>query len=108
VRQLEDQLEIITNQGQPPMTSEERDRLMELGADLERAWHHPSATSATRKRILRAVLHEIVARVEGEQIELATGRAAITRRCRSRKIGSASTVGPSKARPKRSYANSPG
>ena len=70
IRQLEDQLEIITNQRQPPMTSEERDRLMELGADLERAWHHPSATSATRKRILRAVLHEIVARIEGEQIEL--------------------------------------
>jgi excisionase family DNA binding protein len=70
VRQLEDQLEIIANQRQPPMTSGERDRLMQLGADLERAWHHPSATSATRKRIVRAVLHEIVARVQGEQIEL--------------------------------------
>jgi excisionase family DNA binding protein len=70
VRQLEDQLQIVTNQRQPPMTAKERDRLMQLGADLERAWHHPSATAATRKRILRAVLHEIVARVEGEQIGL--------------------------------------
>jgi len=70
VRQFEDQLELITNQRRPPMTAKERDRLMQLGADLERAWHHPSATSATRKRILRAVLHEIVARVEGEQIDL--------------------------------------
>ena len=69
-RQLEDQLELITSQRQPPITPEERDRLLQLGADLERAWQHPSATAATRKRIVRAVLHEIIARVEGEQISL--------------------------------------
>jgi excisionase family DNA binding protein len=70
VRQLEDQLELITSHRQPRMTPEERDRLMRLGADLECAWHHPLATSATRKRILRAVLHEIIVRVESEQINL--------------------------------------
>ena len=43
---------------------------MQMGADLEAAWHHPSATTATRKRIVRAVLHEIVARVEADRIHL--------------------------------------
>jgi hypothetical protein len=33
---------------------------MQLGADLELAWFHPVATAATRKRILRAALNEVV------------------------------------------------
>ena len=43
---------------------------MRLGHDLELAWSHPAATSATRKRILRAALNEIVVRVEAEHIEM--------------------------------------
>ena len=43
---------------------------MRLGADLEQAWLHPSATMATRKRIVRAVLNEIVVRVADGYIEL--------------------------------------
>ena len=43
---------------------------MQLGADLELAWSHPAATAATRKRVLRAALHEIVARIEGGFIEM--------------------------------------
>jgi hypothetical protein len=39
--------------------------LVALGADLERAWLHPAATAATRKRILRAALTEIVVRKDG-------------------------------------------
>jgi hypothetical protein len=39
--------------------------LIALGADLERAWSHPAATAATRKRILRAALTEIVVRRDG-------------------------------------------
>jgi len=39
--------------------------LVALGADLERAWLHPAATAATRKRILRAALTEIVVRRDG-------------------------------------------
>jgi hypothetical protein len=41
-----------------------------MGADLEAAWHHPAATAATRKRIIRAVLREVMARVEDDQIQL--------------------------------------
>ncbi len=41
-----------------------------MGHDLEAAWHHPSATAITRKRIIRVVLREVVARVEDDQIQL--------------------------------------
>jgi hypothetical protein len=50
------------------LSTEERQRLLQMGADLEAAWHHPAATAA-RKRIIRAVLREVVARVE-DQIQL--------------------------------------
>jgi hypothetical protein len=40
------------------------------GADLEQAWNHPAATTATRKRIVRAVLNEIVVRVDDGHIDL--------------------------------------
>jgi DNA invertase Pin-like site-specific DNA recombinase len=54
----------------PPLLGEpERQQLMQLGADLERAWSHPAATVATRKRILRAALNEIVVRREGAVID---------------------------------------
>jgi hypothetical protein len=43
---------------------------MQLGADLELAWSHPAATAAIRKRIVRAALNEIVARVESGFIEM--------------------------------------
>ena len=53
-----------------PLGEKERQQLMQLGADLELAWSHPAATAATRKRILRAALHEIVVRIEGGFIEM--------------------------------------
>jgi DNA invertase Pin-like site-specific DNA recombinase len=52
------------------LTEKERQHLMQLGADLERAWSHPAASAATRKRILRTALHEIVARIENGFIEM--------------------------------------
>jgi len=70
VRRLEERLEEMTNQKQSPMTDNERSRLLALGADLEQAWHHPAAAPETRKRILRAVLSEIIVKVEGDEIKL--------------------------------------
>lgn len=54
----------------PPLSGREREHLMQLGADLERAWSHPAASAATRKRILRAALHEIIARIDNGFIEM--------------------------------------
>ncbi len=70
VRHLEDQLAAIASQKQPALSDAERERLMQLVADLELAWSHPAATTATRKRIVRAVLHEIVARLEEGHVVL--------------------------------------
>ena len=52
------------------MTQEQREQLLALGDDLERAWEHPGASVETRKRILRAVLKEIVVRAVEERLEL--------------------------------------
>jgi hypothetical protein len=49
----------------PPLGEPERKQLMAFGADLERAWSHPAATAATRKRILRAAISEVIVRREG-------------------------------------------
>jgi len=42
------------------VTAAERERLLALGRDLAAVWHHPAATAALKKRILRAVLREVV------------------------------------------------
>jgi DNA invertase Pin-like site-specific DNA recombinase len=70
VRHLEDQLAAMQTQKQPALSEAERERLMQLGADLELAWSHPAATTATRKRIVRAVLHELVVRLEEGHVML--------------------------------------
>lgn len=69
VRELEERLDAQGAHQAPPLSAVERERLMALGADVERAWTHPAATPETRKRILRMVLSEIMVRVEGETIE---------------------------------------
>lgn len=70
VRGLEEELEAVLRQRPAALSDEERQRLLQMGADLEAAWHHPAATACTRKRIVRVVLREVVAQVEGDQIHL--------------------------------------
>jgi len=70
VRALEDQLETVVSKRQPALHDDEREALMRLGADLEQAWAHPAATTATRKRIVRAVLNEIVVRIKDGYVDL--------------------------------------
>ncbi len=69
-RRLEDELEALDKNGEPVLGDEEREELMRLGADLRVAWSHPNATTVTRKKIVRAVLHEIVVRVEANRVEM--------------------------------------
>lgn len=70
VHRLEGELAAIDARKPAPLGKMERQHLMELGADLELAWSHPAATAATRKRILRAALREIVVRVGDNHIEM--------------------------------------
>jgi excisionase family DNA binding protein len=43
---------------------------MALADDLPRLWNHPAASSETRKRILRAVLKEIIVTVAADRLRL--------------------------------------
>jgi DNA invertase Pin-like site-specific DNA recombinase len=70
VHRIESDIAAIEARKPVPLGEVERQQLMQLGTDLALAWSHPAATSATRKRIVRAALSEIVVRVEAEHIEM--------------------------------------
>jgi DNA invertase Pin-like site-specific DNA recombinase len=70
VHRIEGEIAELETRKPAPLGERERQHLMQLGADLELAWSHPAATAATRKRILRAALREIVVRVDDSQIEM--------------------------------------
>src|ERR1700752_560978 len=70
MHRIEGEIPAIVARKPAPLGERERQQLMQLGADLELAWSHPAATAATRKRILRTALNEIVLRVEGGFIEM--------------------------------------
>ncbi|HEY1430303.1 MAG TPA: recombinase family protein [Stellaceae bacterium] len=52
------------------LSDDERAALLALADDLPRLWNHPAASAGTRKRILRAVLKEIVVTVEPDRLHL--------------------------------------
>ncbi|MES0033561.1 hypothetical protein [Mesorhizobium sp. M0040] len=70
VRALEEELEALLRQRPAALGVEERQGLLKMGP----IWRPPgiigAATAVTRKRIVRVVLREIVAQVEGDQIHL--------------------------------------
>src|ERR1700758_4072249 len=70
MHRIEGEITAIVARQPAPLTEQERQQLMQLGADLDLAWSHPAATAATRKRILRTALNEVVVRKEGAVIEL--------------------------------------
>lgn len=48
----------------------ERQRLLDLGTDVERAWTSPGATPETKKRIIRMLIEEIMVRVADDALDL--------------------------------------
>ena len=70
VSRREVEIEALQAQTDPSLTPRQREELMALGADLPRVWAHPAAGNELRKRILRCVIREIVARVAEARIEL--------------------------------------
>jgi DNA invertase Pin-like site-specific DNA recombinase len=70
VHRIEGEIAAVAARKPPPLGEQERQQLIALGADLARAWSHPAATAATRKRILRTALNEVVVRKEGGLIRL--------------------------------------
>jgi excisionase family DNA binding protein len=69
VQRLQSELEALSEPAHV-LSSDERQRLLNLGADLRAAWKQPGATEATKKRLLRAVIAEIVAEVDEDVIRL--------------------------------------
>ena len=71
VARLEAEIQ-ATREIHPEITISEAER-MELAAlaeDLPRTWNHPAASAETRKRILRAMLEEIIVTVEPAHLHL--------------------------------------
>ena len=55
---------------QKELTPEQRDAYLALGEDLQRVWSHERTPPQLRKRLLRAVLVEIIATIKGREIHL--------------------------------------
>jgi excisionase family DNA binding protein len=70
VRALENEQDALSANSHTTLNEAERERLLALGNDVEEAWHSPGATPATRKRILRTLIEEIVVRVEDDALDL--------------------------------------
>jgi excisionase family DNA binding protein len=70
VARLEDELRAARDRQPPAITEAERAELLALATDLPRLWNHPGGSTAIRKRILRAVLEEIIVSVEPGQLRL--------------------------------------
>src|ERR1700678_2816091 len=69
-RRLQDELDALSAAPSNGLAPGEREALLRLGADVERAWHAEGATIATRKRIVRMLIEEIVVRVEDDGLDL--------------------------------------
>ena len=67
---LEEQIRSLQNEQPRVLCDDERAALLALADDLPRLWNHPAASSETRKRILRAVLKEIIVTVEASRLRL--------------------------------------
>jgi hypothetical protein len=87
-RTLEDERDVLAAIWHTTLAHAERERLLALGADVERAWHNPGATPATRKRIIRTLIEEIVVRVEDDALSLG-GRRPHAAACTKEPCGSA-------------------
>ena len=70
LHRIEGDMAAVVARKRPPLGETERKQLIALGADLERAWSHPAATAAIRKRILRTAIHEIVVQTQGPIVDV--------------------------------------
>lgn len=68
-QQLEDQLTALASDAPHIVSAAERARLLALGQDLPAAWNHPAASDEIKKRILRAVIEEIVIQAENNKLQ---------------------------------------
>ena len=65
----QEQQELQANRPEP-LSEVTRREIMSLGADVQTLWHHPRSSAQLKKRIVRAVIHEIVVNKEGDGISM--------------------------------------
>ena len=72
VRDCEARLQALeeSRDRQRALTPEEHDAYLALGEDLQRVWNHATTPPQLRKRLLRAVLVEIIATIKDREIHL--------------------------------------
>lgn len=71
VTKAEEQLAAATAQiTRPPLTEEQRSRMLQLGSDLQLLWNHPECPVVLKKRVLRTVIEEIIVDVDEPASEL--------------------------------------
>jgi excisionase family DNA binding protein len=73
-RALEDERDALAAVQDASLSEEDRQRLLALGSDLERAWNSAGATPATRKRIIRTLIDEIVVCISDQTLDLIVHR----------------------------------
>lgn len=69
-RALEDERDALATMPDALLSEQDRQRLLALGSDLERAWNSPGATPVTRKRIIRTLINEIVVNISDQAHDL--------------------------------------
>jgi excisionase family DNA binding protein len=70
VRSLEEQLAQQDGEPTTTLSAEDRQRLLELGTDLQRAWDRAGTAVETRKRIIRLLIDEIIVDAADDKLEL--------------------------------------
>jgi hypothetical protein len=70
VARLEEQLQSLRREQPSALGDDERATLLALADDLPQLWNHPAASIEIRRRILRAVLKEIIVTIEANRLHL--------------------------------------
>lgn len=70
VNDLQEKAATMRQRSLPPITQADRAKFVSLGDDLPRVWNDSRTTVESKKRIARAALREIVARVDDGRIRL--------------------------------------
>ena len=69
VREIEQRI-AVEMQRAAPRAGVDRDALLLLAEDLDRAWNDPQVTPQTKKRLLRCIIHEIVVDIDDAKREV--------------------------------------
>jgi hypothetical protein len=68
--QLEEELSILEQSREHPLTNQQKNDLLDFARDLPRLWNAPQSSPEHKKRLLRISLKEIIATTQNDMIRL--------------------------------------